>query len=552
VIDSQITQAYRPFSDTVATLRENWGMRLALPMIAWVLLLWAWATIIHAIPEAFSFWVLVGSLIPASVLFWQQPAYGIVALMFFASGFMPPSFVDIRLPIGGGFEMRDILLLLMFGLMFFRGLYHKYVPIPWMPVGLLVGAFFYLVVSSLINALFFENVPGNWALNDARILSFYLIFFIAAWGITERKALLLVMVGCFVIADITAGIVILQQRLGAYTYVLPNMRDSTWEVWATGGSAVRVVPPGILLMYFMNLISISLTMFLKPQWGLKVFLILHSLFLSLALLFTYTRSAWVASLFALLIVLIFTLFTFRRYLAQILIFGTAMILFIIGTVGLIFDNPSVENETMLGIIERFNSIINFDETLDTNSLRWRLFEAQQATKAIREQPLTGVGLGNAYRPITTFQGESVGLWTDEFISYFRIDRFTRYVHTSYLAVAVKMGLPGIIVLVLIFVVTIIKGFMMMFRLNSRFAQGLTLAIVAGMIGMLQWSFLHAHLMLATSTATNGLLLGILAAIYTMYILPMDATTNLERSQQLSMIRRAIEFVEGRRQPNNPS
>jgi O-antigen ligase len=552
VIDTQITQAYRTFSDTVATLRENWGMRLVLPMIGWVLLLWLWANIIHAIPEAFSFWVLVGSLIPATVLFWQQPAYGIVALMFFASGFVPPSFVDIRLPVGGGFEMRDILLLLMFGLMFFRGLIHKYVPIPWMPVGLLVAAFFYLVVSSLINALYFENVPGNWALSDARILSFYLIFFIAAWGITERKALLLVIVGCFVIADITAGIVILQQRLGAYTYVLQSMRDGNWQVWATGSSAVRVVPPGILLMYFMNLISISLTMLLKPRWGLKVFLVLHSLFLSLALLLTYTRSAWVASAVALLIIVVFTLFIFRRYLVHIFIFGTATILFIVGTVGLIFDNPSVENEVMLDIINRFNSIINFDDTLESNSLRWRVFEAQQAAKAIREQPLTGVGLGNAYRPVTTFQNEAVGLWTDEFIAYELIDRFTRYVHTSYLAVTVKMGLPGIIVLVLIFVAAIIRGFIMMSRLNSRFAQGLTLAIVAGMIGMLQWSFLHAHLMLATSTATNGLLLGILAAIYTMYILPMGATNNLERSQQLSMIRRAIEFVEGRRQSNNPS
>jgi O-antigen ligase len=519
------------------------NMGQALRIVAWVLALWVGGAVLHRLPPIVAVVAVVGLALPAVVFFWQKPAYGIVALMFFASGFLEPDFIDVRLPIGGGFEMRDILVLLLFGILLFQRLNRKSLPIPWMPVGLIMALFFCVVFFSLLYALFFENVASNWALGDARILSFYLLFFIVGWSIRNRKTLLIVIIGCFVIADLTAAIVILQQQRGAYNLLLESMRDGSWQI-ADNGGVIRVVPPGILLMYYMNLISLGLTIFVNRSWGMKIFLILHSMFLTLALIFTYTRSAWVASGIALAIIIPLTLFHYRRYISHIFILGTAIMMFVIGTIGLIFDNPSVENEAMLSIINRFNSIFTVEDTLNTNSLQWRVFESQQATKAVLNYPLTGVGLGNSYRPVTVFQGEAVGLWTDDHISYRRIDRFTRYVHTSYLAITVKLGLPGIILLLGVFVMAILKGLVMFFELQSPFAKGLTLPIIAGFIGMLQWSILHAHLLLASSTATNGLLLGVLASIFTIYILP-GPLRNENRIRRNEMVRRAVAFLENR-------
>ena len=514
-----------------------------LRIVAWVFALWVGGAVLHRLPPLATNVALAGLALPAIVFFTKKPAYGIIALMFFASGFLEPDFIDVRLDIGGGFEMRDLLVLLMFGITLFQRFHYKSLPIPWMPVGLLMTLFFGVAFFSLIYALFYENVAANWALGDARILSFYLLFFIVGWSITDRKSLLTVIIGCFVIADITAGIVILQQLRGAHNLLLESMRDGSWQI-TSAGVAVRVVPPGILLMFYMNLISLGLTIFVNRSWTMKIFLILHSMFLTLALLFTYTRSAWVASAIALLIIVPVALFHYRRYIPHIFILGVAVVMFVVGTVGLIFDNPSIENEAMQSIINRFNSIFTVEDTINSNSLQWRIFEIQEASKAVRKYPLTGVGLGNSYRDVTVFQSEAVGLWTDDNISYERIDRFTRYVHTSYLAITVKMGLPGIILLLGVFGLAILKGLVLFFQVRSPFAKGLTLAIIAGFIGMLQWSILHAHLMLASSTATNGLLLGVLAAIYTIYIL-REPLRDASYTQRHPLIQRAIGFLDNR-------
>src|SRR5690606_11814129 len=102
-----------------------------------------------------------------------------------------------------GFEMRDILLLLLLGMAIVKQLTTRNVIIPLPSAGLTLIIFFLFVVFSLFKALFLENVPGNWALGDARILSFYLIFFIVAWSIKTENKLFVLIVGSFVIADIT-------------------------------------------------------------------------------------------------------------------------------------------------------------------------------------------------------------------------------------------------------------------------------------------------------------------------------------------------------------
>ncbi|MCI0714049.1 MAG: O-antigen ligase family protein [Chloroflexi bacterium] len=485
-------------------------------VIGWVLLLWAWGTLLNSTPNIVDAGILAATAIPALWFFWKQPAYGLIALMFFASGFLEPAFVDIRLPVGGGLEMRDIILLVMVGIVTLQRLILKSLPIPWWPVGPLLIVFYLFVLFSLFNALFFENVASNWALNDARILSFYLIFFVVAWSITTREALFTLIVGSFVVADITAMIVLIQQRLGAYNYLIPSMNDTSWQIWEASG-AVRVVPPGIVFMYFMNLISIGLIFFTSKSLTRTLFLIGHSVFLTTALLFTFTRSAWVASGIALAVMAVALMITFRAYLFQFFILATATLMLVVGGLGLFVSEPSVENDAVEGLGERFVTIFTLEDTIETNSLQWRLFENQEAAQAIRKQPLTGVGLGNSYRDITVFQGESLGRWTENDISYQRIDVFTRYVHTSYYAMAVKMGIPALIVFLLFCAAALINGFILYARLPNIAAKGLVLAVAVGMIGLLQWSLLHSHLVLASSTSVIGLMFGLSASIYNIYI-----------------------------------
>lgn len=502
-----------PFQDTTLSLTT---VKHIFGVIGWVLLLWAWGFLLNRTTGMVDAVILAATAIPALWFFWKQPTYGLIALMFFASGFLEPDFVDLRLPVGGGLEMPDIILLVMFGIVVVQRLILKSLPVPWWPVGPLLAVFFLFVLFSLFNALFLEHVASNWALSDARILSFYLIFFIVAWSITTREALFTLTVGSFVVADITAMIVLLQQRLGVDNYLIPSMNDPSWHIWEATG-AVRVVPPGIVFMYFMNLISIGLIFFTSKSLLRTLFLVGHSIFLTAALLFTFTRSAWVASGIALAIMAVALMITFRAYLFQFLVLAAATLMLVVGGLGIFVSEPSVDNDAVEGLGERFVTIFALEDTIETNSLQWRLFENQEAAQAIRKQPLTGVGLGNSYRPITVFQGESLGRWTEDDISYQRIDVFTRYVHTSYYALAVKMGIPALIVFLTFSVAAIVNGFILYARLPNVAAKGLVLAVAVGMIGVLQWSFLHSHLMDPSSTAVIGLMFGMAASIYNIYI-----------------------------------
>jgi O-antigen ligase len=488
-----------------------------LRIIAWICALWLWASVLEATPDAIDMGIIALTIVPAIYLFWKQPEYGIIALMFYTSGFIAPSFVDVRLPvIGGGLEMRDILLILMFVLTFFKRLSHKQITIPWWPVGGILLAFMLMMFFSLIYALFYESVPSNWALSDARILFFYSMFFITAWSITSKQSLYILVIASFVIADITATIVLIQQYLGPYNYLLNAMNDSSWQIWEVAGST-RVVPPGIVYMYFMMLISLGLTIFWHVDLKKTLFWIFHTCFLSIGLIFTFTRSAWVASAIAIALLVIFTYPSYKHYFLRILVLIGAVAAVIFALYSLVFPNLSLENKAALGVFDRFVTIFTVEDTLETNSLQWRYFEIQEANKAILEAPLTGVGLGNSYRNINAFQREAQGAWTDELIYAERIDRFTRYVHSSYFAIAVKMGIPALLVLLSFYSAAILKSFALHQILPDSLAKGLALTIATGLIGLLQWSFLHAQLFLTSSTAVIGLMIGILASIHYLYV-----------------------------------
>ena len=500
---------------TVAYLRDSFSnIPILLNVILWVLGLWIWGSLVNLLPSSISLVVVGITALPALTLFWKNPEYGVIALMFFVSGFLSPEFIEIRLPIGGGLEMGDILLFSMFGITFFQRLYRRNLVIPLWPAGGLLIGFLVIVVSSLLNAIVFENVPINWAFNDARILSYYSIFLIVGWSITNKQSLYVVILGSFIIADITALIVILQQFFGINNLILPAMSDPRgWSINYLTGGAVRVVPPGIVYIYFMMFISLGFMFFLRANKNKLVFWTANSVFLGISLLFTFTRSAWVASGISIALLAIVLFRIYQPYLLRILLLGCAFLMFVVGLLGLFIDFGTSDNP----IVRRFTSIFE-EDTVESLSLQWRLFELQEATKAILESPILGVGLGNSYRNLTTFNKEAIADHVQGDHSYIRYDRFTRYVHSSYWAIAVKMGFPGILVLMAFFIVVIFKSIFLYSSLSNDMAKGLTITVGLAMFGLLQWSIMHAQLMLESSTIVIGLVLGLLASINSIYIM----------------------------------
>jgi len=446
------------------------------------------------------------------MLFWQHPELGLIVLVFLTSSIIEPDTIDLRLPIGGGLDLRDLLLIGILGLSAFQRIVRGRIELSWIPVGGPLFFFICLAAISAATALYSEGVAANWALNDLRILLYYSVFFITAWNIREHKQLRTLLVGLFLIANITAAIVIIQQFLGPDNLLLESMAGGRWQVWAQEDGTIRVVPPGHALMHFMMVLSFCLAFFNRHRPGLFLMYGLQFLFLNIGLILTFTRAGWLASGIALIIVVFALLFRYRKRASRTVAVAISSLILFSSVIGLLGQQQMIGLPNTEAVVERFGSLFTPRETLQTNSLQWRLFEYEKAVEAISAKPWTGVSLGNSYRDITVFQGESRGLWTNGDLSSDVISRYTRYIHSSYLSIATKMGLPGITIFLWFCLAFLISSWKLYRSATNPQASGIALAIFAAFLGLMQWSIFHAWFVETESTCVVGLMTGIVAAV----------------------------------------
>lgn len=454
----------------------------------------------------------IGIGIPVLVFIWHRPEFGLLALIFLTSSFVPADIVDIRLPIGGGLDLRDLVLLGLFGLLFVRELVRKTICVPWWTVGGPLVLFLSLAVVSVFYAIVFMNVEMNWALSDARILGSYVIFFITIWSIKRIDQLQILLIGIFIIADLTTLIVVLQQFIGADHPLLQSMLTTRdWRVFQEAGG-VRVIPAGHLLMHFMWFIALGFLMHPGISARKKALFVFQFLFIGIGHVLTYMRAQWAAMLIGSGLICLVILPRYRFLLPKYLILGTSMIFIVMllwGTFGLsnVFQIPLVT-----GVVDRFLSLLEPDNTMESNSLQWREFENAKALEAIKKQPLLGVGLGGRYRELTTFQGEALGSYTRGSLAAGEVSRFTRYVHNSYLSIAVKMGIPGLLAIVWFCVAFLVNGWKIYQNMFYTEYRGIVLGVIASFVGLMVWCFFHAHFIKAESTPVIGLMTGLVAVV----------------------------------------
>lgn len=463
--------------------------------------------------------VLLGLGLPIVLLLWHRPEFGLIGILFLAANFLPLDIVDIRLPIGGGLELRDLLTLGLFSLLVFRGLSRKTLGIPWWPIGAPLTVFMAFVLFSTVYALFWESVEPHWVFSELRDLSAYALFFITAWSLGRPRHLVTVLVGLFVIADLTASIIFIQQFLGVSRPLLPAMAASYWGIWLEGGAgsfgSVRVVPPSHVLIYFAMLIAGGLAIF-ETNRRLRTGLVIQFGVLGLALLLTYTRAQWIATTIALALMATVLVPMYKAQIGRFALLSISIFLILLGFLGFGLQGLLQETPLITLLSDRATTLLTPDETIDSRSLQWRIFENEEALKSISRHPLLGVGLGNSYRNLTTLQGEADGWFTGNSLVAGEVSRFTRYVHSSYIWIPVKMGIPAFVIFLWFCAALPVAGWRLMRSLPDNQMQGIVLAIVTGFIGLLVWTIFHQHLIMNRSSTAVAFVAGLLAGIYSLY------------------------------------
>jgi O-antigen ligase len=459
---------------------------------------------------ALSAMIAIGIGVPLLRLVWLRPELGLLGLIFLTSSFIPADIVDVRLPVGG-LKIRDLALLALLGMLALRGILRGGLVLPWWPVSGPLLALFGAATFSLLYAILYMRVEPNWAFSEFRCLIFYAALFVTAWSIERPRQLVVLLIGLYVLVDLTTTIVIMQQFLGQQNRLLAAMTGGNWRVWSAGATSdavgtVRVIPPGHVLMYYMMLIAFGLMIYTKQRRQLRALLAAQFVFINIGLLFTYTRAEWIASVLAIgLIVALLPLadkIQFARH-GLIILFVLVLGYNLAGdSLQAAFSNSQFAD----AFITRLTSIFTPDQTLGSDSLEWRGFENERAIESIQQHPLFGVGLGNAYRDTTLFQ--RVGL--DNGLG--GAPRFTRYIHSSYFYLVVKLGIPSFLIFCWFCLALIWHNWQAYRSMTDPQCRRMTLAILASFVGLLTWAISHSHLILDESTVVVGLSAGMVASM----------------------------------------
>ena len=94
--------------------------------------------------------------------------------------------------------------------------------------------------------------------------------------------------------------------------------------------------------------------------------------------------------------------------------------------------------------------ISKEQTYTTDySMQWRVFETQKAIETLQSHPFTGAGFGGEYHDV------------DKFINA------GRYIHNGYLFIALKMGLQGLCLFLIICMVYLYRTLRLIWRMRGQ-------------------------------------------------------------------------------------
>lgn len=437
---------------------------------------------------------------------WERPEVALVGLVFVTSSFVAANSVSISISFAS-LDLRDFALVGGLSLLLLRELREKKknFELPWWPVTAAYLLFMSVALFSLLYALLVMKVRPNLALNEFRALFYCVVFVMVAWAIRRPDQLRFFLIGAFILADITALIVILQQFLGTEQYLLAAMAQD-WRVEgetnASGFGTTRIIPPGHVLVFVMMVTAFGLFMLDRQKGKTRAWHLFQFLFLNFGLLLTYTRSQWIAAFLAIGLISIFLPIVERR---RLLSYG--FVFAIIGAFALAVLSPQMRQSIfgssfVTALSERFGSILTPEETLQSYSLEWRAYENGEALRVIREHPVMGVGLGNAYRDYTLLQKETLGMK----------EMFLRFIHNSYLYITVKMGLLGLAAFIIFALTFLYNGFRAFQTIRDPFYKRLALVYLTSFVGILSWCITEPHLMMVEGAAVVGLVIGLVACV----------------------------------------
>ena len=354
------------------------------------------------------------------VLAWAFPLYALAFLLLVTGGFLPDAFLP-HLPIAGGTVQPQELFLVIIAVVLVikrshdHDLHERIRPYFWPIFALMALGFIWAVVSK-----FYLRLPTSAIVDELRPFLFWSYALLVPMAINDRADFKR-FINALLIAAIVLALAQTLQTLLAFPLTHGGRLEFATVGFDTYKDAVRSTVPGIYLIMFALLFVFA--GYLNGQRSFWFTMAVAGLFIT-ALIFTYGRNLWGATIIGLLLL---------GWLAGFTQFWKMLILGAIATTLLVTTIFIAKPDTYMALRDRALSISS--EGGKKSSLGWRFQENGYAWQAIERSPVVGIGLGANYKPVLLINTEKD--WESE----------RRYIHNGHLYVLLKIGLVGAAVLI---------------------------------------------------------------------------------------------------------
>jgi hypothetical protein len=279
-----------------------------------------------------------------------------------------------------------------------------------------------ILFSFTLSFLYFHNqIP--YIYRDGRAFIYWL-WIPLLWRLMANESDAIIKLGrvFFAVATTVALIALFEAVTGIQIIAIGLVGALDTAGAASQSAFTRVQMPGFLyVMWAVVWLSLSL-LYRKINYAVGAVLLI---IFAAAIFVNFGRALWIWTFIA----VITPIFFIGRRRATNFI-ASAFVIIVLGTTTLAVVHPS----TLDAVAVRLLSVK--DEGGRNTSYGWREWENQDAIATLKRSPLVGVGIGGEYRP-----------WI-RILAIFA--EHTRYIHDSYLYIALKIGIPGLLCLLWLF------------------------------------------------------------------------------------------------------
>ncbi|MFQ5629943.1 MAG: O-antigen ligase family protein [bacterium] len=366
---------------------------------------------------------------------------------------------------------------------FFKKFFLKRAKILVDMTGYALAGFLMMCVFSIIPAILNQISLLKWLRELLPFFTLLLIFPLREVANNPRR--IKIILACFVLLGVAVAI----DNLLAYREAASAVTQ-LWELKSSRKAFNAPMFTGIVIVASAFFISVK-------SLKLKLLSLLIIMVFAGALIITFTRGYWLAT--AIGVFTLFLLIPIRQKLGMGIYFSLLALLFT-GTIFLFFGE--LANFILDAVGERFSTVGSVGKDL---SLMNRMAEAEYILSEIAKNPVVGYGLGKMFK-------------FDAIIPY---EFPTWYIHNTVLFVWYKVGLLGLLCLVIFASGTFIKGYRVYRNTDDTFTKTLLSGLLACFVALVFVSFSSPQLL----ERDSALIVAILSAL-------VLAAWNAEREQSL--------------------